>query len=79
MASALLEGPGIATLPASAFGDPEEALRLRIATSRLYGATWEQQEAALASDDPTSLPWLVDELGQLREGLAWLVSGAATS
>ena len=52
-------------------------MRLRVATSRLYGATWEEQEAALASDDPTSLPWLVDELGQLRAGLAWLVSGAA--
>ena len=79
LATALLEGPGIATLPASAFGEPEEALRLRVATSRLYGDTWELQEAALASDDPTSLPWLVDELGQLRSGLAWLVSGGAPS
>ena len=78
LATALLEGPGIATLPASAFGEPEEALRLRVATSRLYGDTWEQQEAALASDDPTSLPWLVEEFGQLRSGLAWLVSGGAT-
>jgi aspartate aminotransferase len=77
LATALLEGPGIATLPASAFGEPEEALRLRVATSRLYGDTWERQEAALASDDPTSLPWLVEELGQLRSGLAWLVSGGA--
>jgi aspartate aminotransferase len=79
LASALLEGPGIATLPASAFGEPEEALRLRVATSRLYGDTWEQQEVALASDHPTSLPWLVEELGQLRSGLAWLVSGDANS
>lgn len=79
LATALLEGPGIATLPASAFGEPEDALRLRVATSRLYGDTWELQEAALASDDPMSLPWLVDELRQLRAGLAWLVSGGATS
>jgi aspartate aminotransferase len=78
LANALLEGPGIATLPASAFGEPEEALRLRVATSRLYGATREQQEAALASDDPASLPWLVDQLGQLRAGLAWLVSHRST-
>jgi aspartate aminotransferase len=74
LARALLEGPGIATLPASAFGEPDGALRLRVATSRLYGATREQQETALASEDPASLPWLVDELGQLRAGLEWLVS-----
>jgi aspartate aminotransferase len=79
LASALLEGPGIATLPASAFGEEDGALRLRVATSRLYGATREQQETALTSEDPVSLPWLVDELGQLRTGLEWLVGGRQSS
>ena len=72
LASALLEGPGIATLPASAFGEEEGALRLRVATSRLYGATREQQEMALTSEDPVSLPWLVDETrpAPCRSGVA---------
>ena len=79
LAGALLEGPGIATLPGSAFGEPHEALRLRVATSRLYGATREQQEAALASADPMSLPWLGDQLRQLRAGLEWLIPGDASA
>jgi aspartate aminotransferase len=36
LASYLLETWGIATLPGSAFGEPPEALRLRLSTSRLY-------------------------------------------
>ena len=50
-------------------GDPATALRLRIATSRLYGeATW-QQEAALTADDPVALPWIADALDWLRQAL----------
>lgn len=78
LVGALLDGPGIATLPGSAFGEPEDALRLRVATSRLYGATREEQEAALDSDDPLSLPWLVEQLGELRTGLEWLIRGDST-
>lgn len=73
LASALLDGPGIATLPGSAFGDDPSALRLRLATSRLYGATPEQREDALVAEDPLTLPWISDQLTQLRDGLGQLV------
>lgn len=75
LANVLLEGPGIATLPASAFGEEEGALRLRVATSLLYGTTREQRETALASDDPASLPWVAEQITGLRHGLQWLVGG----
>ena len=48
---------------------PGEALRLRIATSRLYGEAAWQQEAALAADDPAALPWIADALDWLRQAL----------
>jgi aspartate aminotransferase len=69
LAALLLRDYGIGTLPGSEFGDPATALRLRIATSRLYGeATW-QQEAALTADDPVALPWIADALDWLRQAL----------
>jgi len=51
-------------------GDPDKALRLRVATSRLYGEAEWQQEAALAVDDPASLPWIASSLAWLEEALA---------
>ncbi|MFZ0001409.1 MAG: pyridoxal phosphate-dependent aminotransferase, partial [Trebonia sp.] len=70
LAALLLRDYGIGTLPGSEFGDPATALRLRIATSRLYGeATW-QQEAALTTDDPVALPWIADALDWLRQALS---------
>jgi aspartate aminotransferase len=74
LATALLDGPGIATLPGSAFGDVISALRLRVATSRLYGATPEQQEEALTAEDPTALPWIAAQLADMRNGLDQLMS-----
>lgn len=74
LAEALIDGPGIVTLPASAFGERADALRLRVATSQLYGASREECETALASGDPMTLPWLAEEIAQLRSGLEWLVS-----
>jgi aspartate/methionine/tyrosine aminotransferase len=74
LAARLLEGPGIATLPGSAFGDDPTSLRLRVATSMLYGDTDELREACLASADPVSLPWVSQSLARLRAALAWLVS-----
>jgi aspartate aminotransferase len=65
----LLRGYGIETLPGSEFGDPAAALRLRIATSRLYGEASAQQEAALGADDPVTLPWIADALDWLRQAL----------
>jgi aspartate aminotransferase len=47
IATALLERFGIAVLPGVAFGDNEEALRFRVATSLLYGATFEERLRAL--------------------------------
>ena len=69
LAALLLRDYGIGTLPGSEFGDPAEALRLRIATSRLYGESTRQQEAALAADDPVTLPWVADALDWLRQAL----------
>lgn len=74
LATALLDGPGIATLPGSAFGDAASALRLRVATSRLYGSTPEQREDALTADDPLTLPWISTQLARLRTGLDQLVA-----
>ena len=76
LATALLDGPGIATLPGSAFGDATSALRLRVATSRLYGPTREQQEEALTAEDPPALPWIAAQLTTLRNGLDQLVGSS---
>jgi aspartate aminotransferase len=69
LAALLLRDYGVGTLPGSEFGDPAAALRLRIATSRLYGETAGQQEAALAAGDPAALPWIADALDWLRQAL----------
>ena len=70
LAGLLLDRYGAGTLPGSAFGEPDEALRLRLATGLLYGEDDEQQEAALAADDPLALPWIAAELARLEEILA---------
>lgn len=73
LAGALLDGPGVATLPGSAFGDAPSALRLRVATSRLYGDTREEQEDALSANDPLTLPGISLQLASLRSGLDQIV------
>ena len=70
LAGLLLDRYGAGTLPGSAFGEPDEALRLRLATGLLYGEDDEQQEAALAAADPLALPWIAAELTRLGEILA---------
>jgi aspartate aminotransferase len=57
-------------LPASAFGEDEPALRMRVATSLLYGDDDAQRERALASADPVSLPWIAASLRRLDDVLA---------
>jgi aspartate aminotransferase len=74
LAALLLRRYGIGVLPGSAFGDPDRALRLRVATSRLYGETVAQQEQALAAGDPAALPWISGGLAWLEEALAGLVA-----
>jgi aspartate aminotransferase len=70
LAARLLDRYGMAVLPASAFGEDEPALRMRVATSLLYGDTEGQREQALASADPVSLPWIAAALRRLEDILA---------
>jgi aspartate aminotransferase len=67
LARLLLHRYGAATLPGSAFGEPPGALRLRLATARLYGDTPDEQEAALTAPDPTALPSIAAALTRLTE------------
>ncbi len=70
LAALLVDRYGAGTLPASAFGEDQAALRLRLATGLLYGETDEQRETALAADDPLRLPWIMSPLHRLAEILA---------
>ncbi|ACY98171.1 MULTISPECIES: pyridoxal phosphate-dependent aminotransferase [Thermomonospora] len=69
LAELLLEGHGVGTLPGSAFGEPDTALRLRVATSLLYGESEEQRLQALHAPDPAGLPWIARSLDRLSEVL----------
>ncbi|MFD8250778.1 pyridoxal phosphate-dependent aminotransferase [Streptomyces werraensis] len=76
LAGLLLDRHGVGVLPASAFGEPGRPLRIRLATSRLYGDTDERRTAALTAEDPLALPWIragVDRLGEVLT----TVTGAA--
>jgi aspartate aminotransferase len=70
----LLERHGVGVLAGSEFGEPADALRLRVATSLLYGETDEQRDAALAATDALTLPWIDEALGRLTEVLAELTA-----
>lgn len=48
------------------------ALRLRVATSLLYGDTEAERERALASLDPLALPWIAASLDHITEILTKL-------
>jgi aspartate aminotransferase len=74
LAGVLLDRYGICVLPGSAFGDPDHALRVRVATSRIYGDTPSRREAALACDEPARLPWIAETLDFLAESLTDLTS-----
>ena len=54
LATHLLHCYGMGVLPASAFGEAPEALRMRVATAMLYGETDVQRERALLSNDPVN-------------------------
>lgn len=70
LTSALLDGHGVGVLPGSVFGDTPGNLRVRVATSLLYGEGEEQRTATLTSDEPLDLPWVAASLGHLEEALA---------
>ncbi len=70
LAALLLERYGVCVLPGSAFGEEGWRLRLRAATSLLYGETEAQRSSALDAADPCSLPWIAASLDRLDEVLA---------
>jgi aspartate aminotransferase len=74
LAALLLDRYGVCVLPGSAFGEPKWRLRLRAATSLLYGETEAQRITALNSADPCSLPWIAAALDRLDEVLADLTA-----
>jgi aspartate aminotransferase len=76
LAALLLDRYGVGVLPGSAFGDAPEALRLRVATSLLYGETDEQRLTALTSPDPAGLPWIAAALDRATEVLTDLTASS---
>jgi aspartate aminotransferase len=76
LAQLLLERYGVGVLAGSEFGDDPAALRVRVATSLLYGETDEQREAALAARDPLALPWIAASLNRASEVLTDLTASA---
>lgn len=74
LATALLDRHDIATLPGSAFGEPDTALTLRLATSLLYGATPQQRHMALTAEEPQTLPWIASALTRLSTALVELTT-----
>jgi hypothetical protein len=64
---------GVATLPGSAFGQGEDVLALRIATSLLYGLDDEQRLSALHHESPASLPWIKGQLDAIAAALQALL------
>ncbi|MDX6310034.1 MAG: aspartate aminotransferase [Nocardioidaceae bacterium] len=76
LATVLLERHGIATLPGSAFGDPDNTLTMRVATSLLYGTTPEQRWTALGAAQPERLPWVAESLAHLGHQLRSLTGAS---
>jgi aspartate/methionine/tyrosine aminotransferase len=64
---------GVATLPGSAFGQGEDVLALRIATSLLYCLDDEQRLSALHHESPASLPWIKGQLDAIAAALQALL------
>jgi aspartate aminotransferase len=73
LAEHLLERHDVGVLAGEAFGDDPAALRVRVATSLMYGADDDERLRALESDDPAALPWIRARLDRLRAALDDLV------
>lgn len=69
LAEHLLERHDVGVLAGEAFGDDPAALRVRMATSLMYGSDDDERSRALASDDPVALPWIRARLDRLRAAL----------
>jgi aspartate aminotransferase len=65
LSAMMLERYGLGVLPGGEFGEPDDPLRLRVATGMLYGRTDEQRAAALEAADPAALPWVDEALRRL--------------
>ncbi len=74
LARVLLEEHGVGVLAGEAFGDVPDALRVRVATSLLYGESDEQRWQALRAEDPLTLPWIAASLEHLRGALGALTA-----
>ncbi|MFJ7150510.1 pyridoxal phosphate-dependent aminotransferase [Streptomyces sp. NPDC100445] len=80
LAALLAERYGVGLLPGTAFGESGHALRVRVATSRLYGDTDAERFEALSATDPTRLPWIRASTDRVAEVLADLAGpGRPTS
>ncbi|WP_395298398.1 pyridoxal phosphate-dependent aminotransferase [Kitasatospora hibisci] len=60
---------GVGLLPGTAFGDSDDLLRVRTATSQIYGTTEAEQNAALTTAAPLELPWIKAALDRLADVL----------
>jgi aspartate/methionine/tyrosine aminotransferase len=79
LATMMLDRYGIGVLPGHAFGDDPGGLRVRVATSLLYGETGEHRLAALRSGDPLALPWIAASLDHLGEALSAMSTERSTT
>lgn len=75
LAGLLLQRYGMGVLPAAEFGESTRALRMRVATSLLYGENEAQRHSALEAEDPAALPWIRAHLDRLSEILDEVGSG----
>ncbi|MEU1364940.1 aminotransferase class I/II-fold pyridoxal phosphate-dependent enzyme [Streptomyces sp. NPDC005803] len=64
---------GIVVLAGHLLGDEPGALRFKCATSMLYGENAEQQERALAAEDPLALPHVRSVLDRIEESFQRLL------
>lgn len=74
LAGVLLEQYAVGVLPGAAFGDDPSALRVRVATSLLYGSSEQERWESLRAEDPLQLPWVAASLDHLRTALRDLAS-----
>lgn len=68
----LLDSLGIAVLGGHHFGDDQQALRFRAATSLLYGETDEERREALHAADPLRVQHIASVLARIENALAQL-------
>ncbi|MQY14088.1 LL-diaminopimelate aminotransferase [Streptomyces sp. RB5] len=69
LARSILDRFGVVVLAGHHLGDDWNALRFKMATSMLYGATHELQQETLEATDPVSLPHVRGQLDRIEESL----------